>query len=263
VTARFETPPGKQSQVDAGSFKKPGRKRVQGFVMTLDRLRTACLDFSEIQALASFLSCHELAFHYFGGVPEQILYDRTKTVWLRDDDRGERVFHPRLLDFAQPYGYEPRLCRGYRPQTEGKTESGIKYLRRNFWPRIRDYQAALTCTVQRDAGRKRPATCTSKAPPVRGRSTGWRRRTSGGWLGYRLTGPWCGTSASDTRLLLSATPEAGIRRRPNTPGVRSGCARPRLGCSSVTATTGLGHRRYWQLRRWADDLSAGAGRVGR
>ncbi len=143
ATARFETPPGKQAQVDWGTFKKPGRKRVQGFVMTLGWSRTMYLDFSETQALASFLRCHEQAFDYFGGVPEQILYDRTKTVWLRDDDRGDPIFHPGLLDFAQHYGYEPRLCRGYRPQTKGKTESGIKYVRRNFWPRVRDYQGCV------------------------------------------------------------------------------------------------------------------------
>ncbi len=140
ATARFETPPGKQAQVDWGTFNKPGRKRVQGFVMTLGWSRALYLDFSETQALASFLRCHEQAFDYFGGVPEQILYDRTKTVWLRDDDRGDPIFHPGLLDFAQHYGYEPRLCRGYRPQTKGKAESGIKYVRRNFWPRVRDYR---------------------------------------------------------------------------------------------------------------------------
>jgi transposase len=140
ATVRFETPPGRQAQVDWGIFKKPGRKRVQGFVMTLGWSRAMYLDFTETQALASFLLCHEQAFHYFGGVPEEILYDRTKTVWLRDDERGDAVFHPGLLDFAQHYGFRPRLCRGYRPQTKGKTENGIGYVRKNFWPRVRDYR---------------------------------------------------------------------------------------------------------------------------
>jgi transposase len=142
TTVRFETPPGKQAQVDWGTFQKPERKRVQGFVMTLGWSRTMYLDFNETQALASFLGCHEEAFHYFGGVPEEILYDRTKTVWLRDDERGDPIFHPGLLDFAQHYGFQPRLCRGYRPQTKGKTENGIGYVRKNFWPRVRDYRQA-------------------------------------------------------------------------------------------------------------------------
>lgn len=142
TTTPFETRPGQQAQVDWGTFKKPGRKRVQGFVMTLGWSRAMYLDFTETQALAAFLLCHEQAFLYFGGVPEEILYDRTKTVWLRDDERGDPVFHPGLLDFAQHYGYQPRLCHAYRPQTKGKTENGVGYVRKNFWPRVRDYQHA-------------------------------------------------------------------------------------------------------------------------
>ena len=90
ATVRFETPPGHQAQVDWGTFKKPGRKRVQGFVMTLGWSRAQYLDFTDSQALALFLACHEQAFHYLGGVPEEILYDRVKTVWLHDDDRGDQ-----------------------------------------------------------------------------------------------------------------------------------------------------------------------------
>jgi transposase len=142
ATVRFETPPGRQGQVDWGSFKKTGRKRVQGFVLTLGWSRASYLDFSDTQALPAFLGCHERAFHYLGGVPEEILYDRTKTVWLRDDERDNPVFHPGLLDFANHYGYRPKLCRPHRPQTKGKVESGIGYVKKNFWPRVRDYERA-------------------------------------------------------------------------------------------------------------------------
>jgi len=142
VTERFKTPPGKQAQVDWGSFRKPQRKKVQGFVMTLGWSRASYLDFEESQALPVFLACHERAFHYFGGVPEEILYDRAGTVWIRDNERGEPVFHPGLLDFAGHYGFRPRVCHAYRPQTKGKIESGIKYVRRNFWPRVETYDSA-------------------------------------------------------------------------------------------------------------------------
>lgn len=142
ATVRFETAPGKQGQVDWGAFKKPRRHRVQGFVMTLGWSRAMYLHFTETQALAAFLLCHEQAFEYFGGVPEEILYDRAKTVWLRDDQRGQAVFHPGLVDFARHYGFQPRLCHARRPQTKGKTESGVGYVRKNFWPRVADYERA-------------------------------------------------------------------------------------------------------------------------
>ena len=65
-----------------------------------------------------------------------------KTVWLRDDHRGDPVFHPGLLDFAAHYGYRPRLCRPRRPQTKGKVENGVGYVRKNFWPRVVSYRCA-------------------------------------------------------------------------------------------------------------------------
>ena len=142
ATVRFETPPGKQGQVDWGTFRKPERQRVQAFVLTLGWSRASYLDFSETQALPALLRCHEHAFRYLGGVPEEILYDRMKTVWLRNDHRGDPVFHPGLLDFAQHYGFRPRLCHARRPQTKGKVENGIGYVGKNFWPRVDDYQGA-------------------------------------------------------------------------------------------------------------------------
>jgi len=152
VTERFKTPPGKQAQVDWGSFRKPQRKKVQGFVMTLGWSRASYLDFEDSQALPVFLACHERAFHYFGGVPEEILYDRAGTVLIRDNERGEPVFHPGLLDFAGHYGFRPRVCHAYRPQTKGKIESGIKYVRRNFWPRVEPTTQPMTCSSGARAG---------------------------------------------------------------------------------------------------------------
>src|SRR6266436_1241195 len=98
---RFETAPGKQAQVDWGH-------------------------------LGTLVRLHEAAFQQIGGVPEEILYDRMKTVWLGTDERGEIVWHPVFLDFARYWGFTPRLCRPYRAQTKGKVEAGVKYVRRNF-----------------------------------------------------------------------------------------------------------------------------------
>jgi len=84
------------------------------------------------QKLGTLLKMHEEAFRQLGGVPEEILYDRMKTVWLEIDERGEVVWHPVFLDFARYWGFRPRLCRPYRAQTKDKVESGVKYVRRNF-----------------------------------------------------------------------------------------------------------------------------------
>lgn len=133
---RFETPPGKQAQVDwghLGSLSEGGRElKLWGFTMTLGYSRRMMACSALDQKLSTLLRMHEAAFYEWGAVPEEILYDRMKTVWTGIDDRGEIVWNAIFLDFAGYWGFTPRLCRPYRPQTKGKIESGVKYVRRNF-----------------------------------------------------------------------------------------------------------------------------------
>ena len=133
---RFETPAGKQAQVDwghLGTLEVDGQERkLWGFTFTLGHSRTMMSEATLDQRLGTLLRMHEEAFRQLGGVPEEILYDRMKTVWLETDERGEVVWNPVFLDFARYWGFTPRLCRPYRAQTKGKVESGIKYVRRNF-----------------------------------------------------------------------------------------------------------------------------------
>jgi len=133
---RFETPPGKQAQVDwghLGSIESNGEQRkLWAFTFTLGYSRLLVAEAGMDQKLGTLLRMHEEAFRQIGGVPEEILYDRMKTVWLETDDRGEIVWNPVFVDFARYWGFTPRLCRPYRAQTKGKVESGVKYIRRNF-----------------------------------------------------------------------------------------------------------------------------------
>ena len=134
---RFETAPGVQAQVDWGHLGylkqvDDQEQALSGFVFTLGYSRALFAEAVLDQRLATLLRLHEKAFDELGGVPQEILYDRMKTVWLGSDERGEVVWHPQFLDFARYWGFTPRLCRPYRAQTKGKVESGVKYVRRNF-----------------------------------------------------------------------------------------------------------------------------------
>ena len=133
---RFETPPGKQAQVDwqhLGTIELDGQeRRLNGFTLTLGYSRMLMAEAALDQKLGTLLKLHEEAFRQLGGVPEEILYDRMKTVWVEVDERGEVVWNSVFLDFARYWGFTPRLCRPYRAQTKGKVESGVKYIRRNF-----------------------------------------------------------------------------------------------------------------------------------
>jgi len=135
---RFETRPGHQAQVD-WSHEEPVRASsglelpLYGFHMVLGHSRDSFCAFTGSQDLVTFWACHRAAFAHFGGVPRELLYDRTKTVVRqhvgREVDLGERLYHPEALASAHHYGFTIRLCRPYRPQTKGKVESDVPYVR--------------------------------------------------------------------------------------------------------------------------------------
>jgi len=137
ATMRFETAPGEQAQVDWGHFgliEHQGRlRRLYAFVMTLGWSRAMYVEFTVSPDEAWFLRCHLHAFHYFDGVPREVLHDNLKTAVLGRDMEGVVYWNPRYLDFAHYYGFTPRACRPYRAQTKGKVERGIRYVRGNFW----------------------------------------------------------------------------------------------------------------------------------
>ena len=141
ATVRFETEPGEQAQVDWGHFgtiEHRGRaQRLYGFVMTLGWSRALYLEFTTSMESVWFLRCHVHAFHYFGGAPRQVLHDNLKTAVLDHAPSGAVHWQPQYLDFADYYGFAPRACRPYRAQTKGKVESGVKYVRGNFWLGLR------------------------------------------------------------------------------------------------------------------------------
>jgi transposase len=79
-----------------------------------------------------FLNSLHRAFQYIGGVPKNILFDNAKTVV------SERVgsaigFQVDLLQYAATVGFEPKACWVEDPETKGKVESTVGYVRRDFF----------------------------------------------------------------------------------------------------------------------------------
>ena len=49
----------------------------------------------------------------------------------RDRATGTVIFHPAYLAFCRDWDVQPRACAPYRARTKGKTEAGVKYVKRN------------------------------------------------------------------------------------------------------------------------------------
>lgn len=135
---RFEVDPGEQAQVDWGVVKyqdEQGEEHsLYAFVFLLSYSRDCYVEFVEQCDLSTLLRCHIHAFEHFGGVPRRCLYDNMRTVVTGRDDTGAPKFQTRFLDFALTVGFQPTLCHPYRPQTKGRVERMVRYLKQNFVP---------------------------------------------------------------------------------------------------------------------------------
>jgi hypothetical protein len=135
---RYETKPGVQAQVDwaeCGKIEIDGKiRKLYCFTMILGFSRMRFAEFTLQIDVFTLIQCHLKAFSYFGGYPQEILYDNMKQIVLdRKPVSSESKWNSRFEDFCRHYGFIPRLCRPYRPQTKGKIESTVKFVKRDFF----------------------------------------------------------------------------------------------------------------------------------
>jgi transposase len=131
---RFETPPGRQGQVDFAEFRLPWGKRY-ALVVVLAHSRLLWFQFFERQTMAVLMRGLEEAFAFFGGVPAELLFDQLKAVII-DDERasgGQLLENAEFVRFAAHWGFRIRACRPYRAKTKGKVERPIGYVRQSFF----------------------------------------------------------------------------------------------------------------------------------
>jgi transposase len=133
---RFETEPGYQGQVDFGEFQveRPDGsiKKLYLFSMILGYSRGMYGELIERCDLPTFLDCHIRAFEYFGGVPQEILYDRMRNVYI-GKIAGKHKFNDTLMGFALHYGFKPQVAPAYAAWVKGKVERPYSFIREGFW----------------------------------------------------------------------------------------------------------------------------------
>ena len=134
AVVRFETPAGRQGQVDFATFKLPWGRR-HALVTVLGYSRLLWLRFYRRQTMAVLTEGLERAFERFGGVPRELLFDQMRSVVVSDGraDGDELVLNAEFLRFASHWGFRPRSCRPYRARTKGKVERPIRYIRESFF----------------------------------------------------------------------------------------------------------------------------------
>lgn len=131
-----ELPMGKQMQVDFGEKKvktsagKIIKVYVIAFVLSHSRFK-----YAEWQdhpfTTRDVLRCHENAFEYFGGRTEEIVYDQDKLMTVSENG-GDIIFTEEFQAYKQQRGFRIYLCKPGDPESKGKIENVVKFIKRNF-----------------------------------------------------------------------------------------------------------------------------------
>lgn len=127
---------GHQAQVDFGqtcmqTFDNK-RKKVYFFTMVLSRSRYKYVYLTNKPFTSEVsVAAHYLAFEFFGGVPREILYDQD-SVFIHDDNLGDYQLTDCFSGFCKSQSFKAVFCRKADPQSKGKVENVVKYVKQNF-----------------------------------------------------------------------------------------------------------------------------------
>lgn len=127
---------GEFAQVDFGQIymltTQNTRKKVYFMAMVLCRSRQKFIFFqSSPFTSSSAIQAHILAFEYFGGQPRFILYDQDR-VFIREENMGDILLTQLFKRFVESSSFEAIFCRKSDPESKGKIENVVKYVKNNF-----------------------------------------------------------------------------------------------------------------------------------
>ncbi len=131
-----ELPAGKQAQVDMGEISvetATGRhKKVYCFGMVLSHSRYKFVWWQEKPfTTETFVHAHRLAFQFYGGRPQEIVYDQDKILAV-SENHGDIIYTEGFQNYLNEVKFDIFLCHGADPESKGKIENVVKYAKHNF-----------------------------------------------------------------------------------------------------------------------------------
>jgi len=131
-----EGAPGESAQVDFGEYwmsrTDSRRVKVYFFVTVMSRSRRKFVYFSRTpftSALAIY--AHQLAFRFYGGKPRKMIYDQDK-VFISNENLGDVILTKAFQAFVSSEHFECVFCRKSDPESKGKVENVVKYIKYGF-----------------------------------------------------------------------------------------------------------------------------------
>ena len=132
-----ELPPGKQTQVDFGEMSMPDtngkgytKVRFAVFVLSHSRYKFTYFQsrpFHTVDLIVAMKKC----FEYFGGMTEEYVFDQDSIVCV-SENAGDIVYTKEFEKFRQQCGFHIHLCRAADPESKGKVENAVRYVKHGF-----------------------------------------------------------------------------------------------------------------------------------
>ncbi|KKB37339.1 Integrase, catalytic region [Bacillus thermotolerans] len=131
-----ELPMGQQAQVD---FGQTNQKKSDGTSVKLNFI-TFVLSHSRYKYVEwldrpfttkDAIRCHENAFRYFGGIPNELVYDQDSLL-IVSENSGDLILTAEFQSYREERKLNFTICRKADPESKGKIENVVGYIKGNF-----------------------------------------------------------------------------------------------------------------------------------
>ncbi|MBU1077337.1 MAG: DDE-type integrase/transposase/recombinase [Spirochaetes bacterium] len=135
-----DMPYGKQLQLDFGQYIDKNNRKYFIFaaVLSASRFKYAALQespFSTKDLISHLLDC----FGYLGGMPEELVIDQDCTMVV-SENHGDIIYTRQFKELIEEMDLKMYVCRGADPESKGKIENVVKFIKYNFFP-VREFQS--------------------------------------------------------------------------------------------------------------------------
>ena len=133
-----ELPFGHQMQLDFGQYRCGSGLKLYIFAAILSASRYKYVIFQDHPFKTREVIEHLLvSFEYFGGIPEELVIDQDRLLVV-SENAGDIIYTNDFKYFIEEQGLRMYVCRKNDPESKGKIENVVKYVKRNFLG-IRDF----------------------------------------------------------------------------------------------------------------------------
>lgn len=131
-----DPPMGKQMQIDFGEkwVLNADKNEIKLYVMcfVLANSRHKYYQWQDRPFNTSdVIRIHEDAFEFYGGIPEEIVYDQDHLI-LASENSGDLIYTHDFAAYLKKRKFKIYMCRKSDPESKGRVENIVKYVKNNF-----------------------------------------------------------------------------------------------------------------------------------